>query len=327
MMKAVLLFVALSALSVATAAPYVEAEYQYMFTKWMTQNEKHYEIEDFFNRYSVFKDNLNFINEHNAQNHSYTVGLNEFADLTSEEFGKRNTLDSASSPSPSALPHESKKNFKAPSSVDWRSKSVVVVVKNQGSCGSCYAFSSVSTMETGWAIHHGTLYGLSEQHLVDCSQVAPYNNLGCQGGSPEGAYGYAHVKGIANQATYPYTGVVGACRNVAVSPVKITGFRAIGANNEAAMLEAVAAQSILVEIEADKQVFQFYTGGVFDNTGCGTTLDHGVVIVGYGTDGGKNYWIVRNSWGGTWGEKGYIRIVRGKNMCGINNAPYYPIMA
>jgi len=126
---------------------------------------------------------------------------------------------------------------------------------------------------------------------------------------------------------YPYTGVQGSCRTMAQSPVKITGFRSIGSNNENAMLEAVALGSVLVEIEADKQVFQFYTGGVFDNTGCGSTVDHGVVIVGYGTASGKNYWIVRNSWGPTWGESGYIRIVRGKNMCAITNYPYYPIMA
>jgi len=123
-MKAVLLFVALAALSVVSAAPYVEAEYQYMFTKWMTSNEKHYEIEDFFHRYSIFKDNLNFINEHNAQNHSYTVGVNEFADLTSEEFGKRNTLQTNTHGS--AIVHETHahehQNVKAPASVDWRKK-------------------------------------------------------------------------------------------------------------------------------------------------------------------------------------------------------------
>jgi len=204
--------------------------------------------------------------------------------------------------------------------------SVVPAVKNQGNCGSCYAFSSASTMETGWAIRHGTLYGLSEQEIVDCS--TSYGNAGCNGGSPDAVYKYVVAqKGIANMATYPYLGSAGTCRNVALSPVKITGYRFIGPNNEAAMLEAVAVQSVLVEIEADKQVFQFYTGGVFDNAGCGTTLDHGVVIVGYGTDAGKNYWIVRNSWGPTWGEAGYIRIVRGKNMCGINAAPYYPNMA
>jgi len=326
-MKAVLLFVTLSALSVATAAPYLEAEYQYMFTKWMTQNEKHYEIEDFFHRYSIFKDNLNFIDEHNAQNHSYTVGLNEFADLTTEEFGKRNTLQrSTASLHSSALPHESNQNVGIPTSVDWRNSKAVPVVKNQGSCGSCYAFSSVSTMETGWALKHGTLYGLSEQQLVDCSQKN--GNHGCTGGTPEASYTFVvNSGGIANQVTYPYTGAVGTCKNVALSPVKITGYRSIGPNNENAILQAVAVQSVLVEIEADQQSFQFYSGGVFDNTACGTNLDHGVVIIGYGAAAGKNYWTVRNSWGPTWGESGYIRIVRGKNMCGINQAPYYPVMA
>jgi len=319
------LFVTLSALSVATAAPYLEAEYQYMFTKWMTQNEKNYEIEDFFHRYSIFKDNLNFVDEHNAQNHSYTVGINEFADLTTEEFGKRNTLKRSSQPI-SALPHVSPKNFAAPSSVDWRNSKAVSAVKNQGNCGSCYAFSSVSTIETGWALKHGTLWSLSEQQLVDCS--TKQGNLGCNGGSPEGAYGFVMANGgIASEAAYPYTAVQQTCRSAAGTGVRISNYRSIGPNNENAMLEAAALQSVLVEIEADQQVFQFYSGGVLDATSCGTTLDHGVVIIGYGTQSSKNYWIVRNSWGPTWGESGYVRIVRGKNMCGINLAPYYPIVA
>jgi len=321
MMKGVVLFVTLAALSIATAAPYIEAEYQYMFTKWMSQNEKHYEIEDFFHRYSTFKDNLNFINDHNALNNSYTLGLNEFADLNTKEFGLRNTLQKATTTG--SVPHAPLSNVAAPTSVDWRSKNCVAAVKNQGNCGSCYAFSSVSTMETAYAIKHGSIIPLSEQQIVDCS--IKNGNSGCNGGAPEYTYTYAE-KGMATMASYPYTGAVGTCRAFTASAIKVTGYQKIS-STDAAMVDAVAAGSILVEVEADKQVFQFYASGVLDNTGCGTTLDHGVVVVGYGNASGKDYWIVRNSWGGSWGESGYIRVVRGKNMCGITSAPYRPVIA
>jgi len=327
-MKAILLFLALLSVSLALAAPapYIESEYQYLFTKWMSQNQKNYEIEDFFNRYSIFKDNLNFIHDHNSKNYSYTVGINEFADLNSKEFKARNTL---LPPPPmngvqSKAPHDS---VHAPLvDIDWRARNAVSPVKNQQQCGSCYAFSSISAIETAWAIKRGTLYQLSEQQIVDCTTTS--GNLGCNGGSPQYVYDYViKNKGVSTMATYPYTAVVGSCKNYAKAPVTISGYSFVA--NENVLVNAVNIGSVVVLIEADTSAFQFYSSGVFDNPACGTNVDHGVVVVGYGAASGKNYWIVRNSWGPTWGESGYIRMVRGKNMCaiGLANGPSYPTSA
>jgi len=322
-MKAFLLLLALLCinLSVSAPAPYSETEFQYLFTKWMNQNQKTYEMEDFFNRYSVFKDNLNFIHEHNSKNHSYTVGVNAFADLTQKEFKARNTL----------LPrlHERAPlkvgpHVDAPqASVDWRSRNVVAPVRDQGQCGSCYAFSSISAIETAYAIKRGSLIYLSEQQLVDCS--SSYGNGGCNGGLPDFVYKYIKDQGITTQSAYPYTAVDGNCRPFTKSPVQVSSY--VTLSDEKGLLTATNIGSVVVLIEADQQSFQFYSGGVFDNAACGTTVDHGVVVVGYGTDSGKNYWTVRNSWGGSWGEQGYIRMVRDKNMCAIGSGPNYPIVA
>jgi len=326
-MKAIFLLAALLGvtLSVAASVPYVESEYQYLFTKWMTTNNKNYEVEDFFNRYSIFKDNLNFIHEHNSENRSYTVGVNVFADLTQKEFKARNSLvvDPQIHNSHRVTPHLDVDVSAPLTDVDWRARNAVNPVRDQGSCGSCYSFSSVSTVETAYAIKKGSLVQLSEQYVVDCSSA--YGNLGCNGGMPSAVFTFLKAKGAATLQSYPYTGVVGTCKAFSRSVASVTGY--VNVNGEAGLLTAAAIGSVVVQIEADTQAFQFYTSGVFDNSKCGTNVDHGVVVVGYGTQGTANYWIVRNSWGASWGEKGYIRIVRGKNMCAIASGPLYPIVA
>jgi len=311
-------------LSAATPVPYTESQYQYLFTKWMTQNNKNYEVEDFFNRYAIFKDNLDFIHDHNSQNHSYTLGVNVFADLTTKEFKARNNLIPQTVTSHKITPHSEAIDVDAPlADVDWRSHNAVNPVRDQGQCGSCYAFSSISTIETAYAIKKGSLNQLSEQYIVDCS--ASEGNLGCNGGMPSAVYNYIKKKGAATLQSYPYTGVLGSCKAFSKSVISVTGF--VNVAGEPGLLSAAAIGSVVVQIEADQQVFQFYSSGVFDNAKCGTNVDHGVVVVGYGTASGANYWIVRNSWGSSWGEKGYIRIVRGKNMCAIGSGPSYPLVA
>jgi len=287
----------------------------------MSQNQKNYEMEDFFNRYSIFKDNLNFVQEHNSQNHSFTVAINSFADLTTKEFKARNTLNfdqvksEHSEHDVHTAPHL---KVNAPlAGVDWRQQGAVNPVRDQGQCGSCYAFSSISAIETAYALKRGTLYSLSEQQVVDCS--TPYGNLGCNGGLPGKVYTFIKAKGAATQASYPYTGVASSCKGYTKSPVTISSSASV--SGEAGLLSAANIGSVVVLIEADQQAFQFYSSGVFDSP-CGTNVDHGVVVVGYGS----NYWIVRNSWGSSWGESGYIRMVRGKNICAIGSSPSYPIV-
>jgi len=291
----------------------------------MTANNKNYEVEDFFNRYSIFKDNLNFIHEHNSENRSYTVGVNTFADLTTKEFKARNTLIAAPQThgEHKITPHQEVDVTAPLVDVDWRTRNVVSAVRDQGQCGSCYSFSSISTVETAYAIKRGTLTALSEQYVVDCSSA--YGNLGCNGGMPSAVFTYLKAKGAATLQSYPYTGVQGSCKAGSRAAVAVSSF--VNVAGEAGLLSAAAIGSVVVQIEADTQAFQFYSSGVFDNAGCGTKVDHGVVVVGYGTQGSTPYWIVRNSWNSGWGEKGYIRMVRNKNMCAIGSGPLYPVVA
>jgi len=279
--------------SLASPVPYAESEYQYLFTKWMSANGKNYEVEDFFNRYSIFKDNLNFVHQHNSENRSYTVGINSFADLTTKEFKARNTLiPEQIHNSHKITPHHDEQVTAPPTAVDWRSHNAVSAVRDQGNCGSCYSFSSVSTVETAYAIKHGVLTSLSEQYVVDCS--SSFGNLGCNGGMPTAVFNFLKQKGAATLASYPYAGVVQSCKTGSKAAAAVTGYTSV--SGEAPLIAATVIGSVVVQIEASTQAFQFYSSGVFDNSGCGLNVDHGVVVVGYGTQGTTNYWIVRNSW-------------------------------
>jgi len=206
-----------------------------------------------------------------------------------------------------------------PASVDWRT-SAVTGVKNQGSCGSCWAFSSTGAIEGINKIKTGSLISLSEQQLVDCSKS--YGNLGCNGGLMDNAFKYAKANKLETEADYPYTGKGATCGYVASKgKVSLSGLTDVTANSGSQLQAAVAQQPVSVAIEADKAVFQSYKSGIITSTACGTTLDHGVLVVGYGTESGTDYWILKNSWGTTWGEKGYFRILRsagsGPGICGL----------
>jgi len=131
-------------------------------------------------------------------------------------------------------------------------------------------------------------------------------------------------KGICSEASYPYTGVDGRCKTGCTPAATISGYKDVTSGSEAALKTAVAINPVSVAIEADQSAFQFYSGGIF-SAACGTQLDHGVLAVGYGTSGTQNYWIVKNSWGTSWGESGYIRMIEGKNECGISLAASYPV--
>jgi len=197
-------------------------------------------------------------------------------------------------------------------------------VKAPGMCGSCWAFSTPGSVEGAWVIQgKNTLVSLSEQQLVDCSQAE--GNEGCNGGLMD--YGFQYIidnGGICTEAAYAYTGTDGTCKKTCEKVVKISGYKDIPSGNETSLLNAVGTVGpVSIAIEADQSGFQFYSGGVFDGA-CGTSLDHGVLAVGYGTDSGKDYWTVKNSWGASWGETGYIRMIRNKNQCGLTLAASYP---
>jgi len=268
----------------------------------------------------------------NKQKHSYTLGMNAMGDMTHAEFKLTklgyNHIDRAQMRKALAPPAtvSAKAN---PASVDWEAAGDVTGVKDQGQCGSCWSFSATGAIESARKISTGVLTSLSEQQLIDCSTAE--GNQGCDGGLMDYAFEYViKHKGLTTEAGYPYTATgPNACRIKTALATTITGYHDVTADNELALETAIAQQPVSVAIEADQSCFQFYSGGVMSNAACGTNLDHGVLAVGYGTDAGKNYYKVKNSWGASWGVKGYILLGRGgavgaKGECGIQMAASYP---
>ncbi|XP_063353207.1 procathepsin L-like [Pelmatolapia mariae] len=265
---------------------------------------------------------------------SYRLGMTYFADMENEEYKKlisQGCLGSfnASLPRRGSTFLRLPKGIDLPDTVDWRDKGYVTDVKNQKQCGSCWAFSATGALEGQHFRKTGTLVSLSEQQLVDCSGT--YGNEGCNGGWMDYAFQYIKANGgIDTEASYPYEAEDGSCRyNPAGIGATCTGYVDVDQGDEEALKEAVATIGpVSVGIDASPISFQFYESGLYDEPGCSsTTLDHGVLVVGYGTENGHNYWLVKNSWSLKWGEKGYIRMTRNKhNQCGIANAASYPLV-
>ena len=181
-------------------------------------------------------------------------------------------------------------------------------------------------MEGAWAISKGSLVSLSEQQLVDCSKS--YGNHGCNGGLMDNAFQYAKDNGMCTESSYPYTAKGGDCQKC-TTVVQISGCTDVTKNNQVDLKEAVSKGPVSIAIEADTKAFQLYTSGVFTSDSCGTNLDHGVLIVGYGVENNIEYWLVKNSWGPSWGDQGYIKIERSDStddpgVCGIAMQPSYP---
>jgi hypothetical protein len=299
------------------------ADYENAFVNWMTKFGKSYAPEEFFYRFEMFKQNFDFVEAHNALNSTWEVELNKFADMGSAEFknvyngykpelrrGRLSLRDLRVNAYPSG-------------SIDWVEKGAVTGIKDQGQCGSCWSFSTTGSVEGIVQIKAGHLTSLSEQQLMDCS--FSYGNLGCAGGLMDNAFKYVQANGLCTEAAYPYTAKDGTCKasSCTVSKdSKISGYKDV-THTENALGAAVDNQPVSIAIEADQSGFQLYKSGVFCGV-CGTNLDHGVLAVGYGTEGSDDYWKVKNSWGTTWGEKGYIRVCRNKNECGLSNEPSYP---
>ncbi|XP_062176516.1 cysteine protease XCP1-like [Alnus glutinosa] len=301
-----------------------------LFESWISKHDKIYRsMEEKLHRFEIFKENLKHIDQRNKEITGYWLRLNEFADLSHEEF--KNKYLGLKSEFPRR--RESSRDFSygdivdLPKSVDWRKKGAVTPVKNQGSCGSCWAFSTVAAVEGINHIVTGNLTSLSEQELIDCDRS--FNN-GCNGGLMDYAFEFIISSGgLHKEEDYPYLMEEGTCEEKREEKelVTISGYQDVPENDEESLLKALAQQPLSVAIEASNKDFQFYSGGVFDGH-CGTELDHGVTAVGYGSSRGSDYIIVKNSWGPKWGEKGYIRMKRktGKpeGLCGINKLASYP---
>jgi len=301
------------------------------FADWAKANGKVYSSkEELVIRRSIYAANVAKVSAHNAANQGWTMAVNKFADLTGEEF--KSTYASGYRAQEKVSKNVDlallRSNASAlPTSVDWEAAGAVTPVKNQGQCGSCWAFSTTGSTEGAVFVSGKPLPVLSEQQLVDCS--GSEGNQGCNGGLMD--YGFQYIinnKGIGSEASYPYTAKDGTCKKVA-SVATIKSFKDVPTNSETALMTAIVQQPVSVAVEADQDSFQLYAGGVMTKA-CGTQLDHGVLAVGYGTQGTQDFYQVKNSWGADWGFKGYILLGRGAafkaaGQCGIQMDPSYPI--
>jgi len=296
--------------------PKSESDYEKQWVDFVNSYGKVYSTVDAPHRYNIFKQNVDFVENFKG---THKVALNKFADLTAEEFARTyNGLKMSANRKQNPIFVNRKGDPAA--SWDWRTKGAVTPIKDQGQCGSCWAFSTVGSTEGCHFLTSGKLVSLSEQNLVDCSSAE--GNQGCDGGLMDDGFQYImDNKGIDTESSYPYTAEDGSCVYKSGScGSTVTSFSDVTSGDEKALMASVFSAPTSVAIDASQSSFQFYSGGVYYDANCSSQqLDHGVLAVGYGTDAsGTDYWIVKNSWGTSWGDKGYILMSRNRsNNCGI----------
>ncbi|XP_043938850.1 procathepsin L-like isoform X1 [Protopterus annectens] len=333
-MKVLLLCAALGAMACAASLTVEDME----FSAWKLKYSKSYSSsEEEAHRKEIWLTNLKYVILHNMLVDqglkTYRLGMTYFADLENKEYKKlafgNCLLKFNATRSQGSTYLSSEQKLSLPDSVDWRIKGYVTPVKNQKQCGSCWAFSSTGSLEGQNFRKEQKLVSLSEQQLVDCS--TSYGNEGCGGGFMDYAFEYIKAnKGIDTEEAYPYEAVDGPCRfDSSKVGATCTGYVDIPSGKETALQEAVAnIGPVSVAIDAGHASFQLYQSGVYNEPQCSSVnLDHGVLVVGYGTLNGKDYWLVKNSWGLSWGDNGYIYMSRNHdNQCGIATSASYPLV-
>jgi len=316
-----------------------------IFRDWSSKHNKQYSVNEILVRYQVWKNNYDFIQEHNSKNYSWKLAANEFADLTSEEYSalyagldsglqSAEWLDSANTTAENSTATNdltSSVSAKLRTSVDWRTLGAVSAVKNQERCGSCWTFTASVALEGIYAIKTGSLLNFTQQQLLECS--SSYGNNGCDGGTAVQAFNYTSRYGIQLYSDYPYTaqtGITGKCSyNSSRIVFKNSGYQKVRPNNATELKAAVARQPVAVGVSGSEKAFQFYSSGILSSN-CTGDADHAILVVGYDRSNGTDYWIVKNSYGTKWGINGYIHIAAGdqnsgEGVCSINTMPSYPI--
>ena len=317
----------------ATASAMSSVEFEYM--NYLAQFNKVYnDVENFNTRMAYFAKANDFIKEHNATESNYTVGHNQFSDWSQEEYegilGYKGLLKEDGGKCEQLYVFDESANA---DSVDWVTAGAVTGVKDQGGCGSCWAFSTIGALEGAHFIASGDLQSFSEQQLVSCDKDGVNN--GCNGGFQDSAFEYYMAGAKAElESVYPYTsgtyGYDGKCTydEASATAVTVSDYACVTTSNLGQMKAAVTQQPTAVAIQANMPCFQFYHSGVMDNANCGTNLDHAVLAVGFGNDAatGKDYWLIKNSWNTSWGDKGYIKLGMDdtNGTCGVQIDPVTP---
>lgn len=299
---------------------YLDANEERNFIQWMRDNNQFYTGNEYHIRLGIFISNYRYIQNFNLRSGlTFRLGLNKFSCHTPSEYNSLLGTRTVSTKYPQNSKQSLLKKF-APESCDWREKGVVSPIKDQGACGSCWAFSAIATSESAYAITTGQLLQFSEQNLIDCGA-----GDGCSGGWPEDACNYVIEKQggqFNSENDYPYRALPGddCLFDESKKIGKITSIIKVEIADEDDLKEKVGNYGVAaIVIAANNIPFQMYSGGILDDEDCaGTYLSHAVNAVGYGAENGIDYWIVRNSWGPDWGEDGYVRMIRNKhNLCGV----------
>jgi len=314
------------------------------FEDWLDKFEFHYPNRNYLEMYKKWVDNDKFIEQINAKKLSYTLGHNQFSAMDINDF--REFIHNEENKSFLNETMKADKNIQKafnlqslPSYVNWVEMGAVTEIKNQGQCGSCWSFSTTGALEGAYFIKYGELLSFSEQQLVDCDNFKNGGrDMGCNGGLMDNAFKWISKNGgICTEVDYPYvsgeTTVNGACQKscAVVMNTDIKSYVDVIPSSDNEMMNALVKQPVSVAIQADQRAFQLYSSGVFTGD-CGTELDHGVLLVGYGTMNNEDYYIVKNSWGKSWGMDGYIYLGRGSKynngdgQCGVLLQGSYPCL-
>ncbi|XP_078444269.1 vanillin synthase, chloroplastic-like [Wolffia australiana] len=306
------------------------ARHTFAFARFVRKHGKNYgSVEEIRLRFSIFVENLKLIRRSNRRISSYFLGINEFADMTWDEF-RAHRLGAAQNCSATLKGSHKLTTAVLPSKKDWREEGIVSPVKNQGHCGSCWTFSTTGALEAAYTQLTGKSVSLSEQQLVDCA--AGFNNFGCNGGLPSQAFEYIKYNGgLDTEESYPYAGTNGYCKfkneNVGVKVVDSVNIT-LGSEEELKhAVGLVRPVSVAFEVVSG---FRFYKSGVYTSDSCGHSpmdVNHAVLAVGYGVENGVPYWLIKNSWGKNWGDEGYFKMEMGKNMCGVATCASYPVVS